>query len=120
MNSLLKKAGVPQLRCVPLAGGTTGFLSYEVMIDGQWIPSNYQFACWWVGQVQARSKRVTACLKQPKRLTGTIRIGGELWSTSWVSTESATESSSCDQGMRMSAPSLLNCSARNSRGSYER
>lgn len=34
MNSLLIKAGVPQIRCVA-TGGTACSLSYEVIIDGE-------------------------------------------------------------------------------------
>ena len=119
MNSLLIKAGVPQIRCVA-TGGTACSLSYEVIIDGEWVPCNYQFAEWWVGYVRQSSQKVTACLKKSKSWTGVTRIGGALWYTSWASTEQGIASSSCALVTRMSAPSLLNNSGESLRGSYER
>ena len=119
MNSLLIKAGVPQIRCVA-TGGAAGSLSYEVMIGNRWMPCNYQFAAWWVGYVRQSSQKVTACLKKSKSWTGVTRIGGALWYTSWASTEQGIASSSCAQVTRMSAPSLLNNSGESLRGSYER
>ena len=115
MNSLLIKAGVPQIRCVA-TGGTAGSLSYEVMIGNRWIPCNYQFAAWWVGYVCESSRKVSACLKKSKSWTGVTRIGGALWYTSWASTDRAAESSSCAQITRMSAHSRLSCSDRGLRG----
>ena len=104
MNSLLIKAGVPQIRCVA-TGGSAGSLSYEVMIGNRWIPCNYQFAAWWVGYVCEHSRKVSACLKKSKSWTGVTRIGGALWYTSWASTERGIASSSCAPVIRMSAPS---------------
>jgi len=115
MNSLLIKAGVPQIRCVA-TGGTACSLSYEVIIDGEWVPCNYQFAAWWVGYVRQSSQKVTACLKKSKSWTGVTRIGGALWYTSWASTDRAAESSSCEQVTRMSAHSRLSYSDRGLRG----
>jgi hypothetical protein len=120
MNSLLVKAGVPQMRCRAVTGGASGSFSYEVIIDGRWVPCNYQFASWWVGNVVALSQKVTACLKQSKRWTGVTKIGGAFWSTSWDMTEPASESSTCGKGMSMSAPIPLRDSVRGSRGFYER
>ncbi|TDS97715.1 hypothetical protein EDF78_10190 [Rahnella sp. BIGb0236] len=119
MNSLLIKAGVPQIRCVA-TGGAAGSLSYEVMIGNRWIPCNYQFAAWWVGYVCEHSRKVSACLKKSRSWTGTTRIGGALWYTSWASTEQGIASSSCAPVTRMSAHSLLNNSGESLRGSYER
>jgi hypothetical protein len=119
MNSLLIKAGVPQMRC-KATGGKKQALSYEVMVSGHWVPCNYQIVRWWVGYVRVRSRKVTACLKKSKRWTGTTKIGGALWYTSWASTEQGIASSSCVQVTRMNAPSLLNNSGENLRGSYER
>lgn len=119
MNSLLIKAGVPQIRCVA-TGGITGSLSYEVMIGNRWIPCNYQFAAWWVGYICENSRKVSACLKKSKSWTGITRIGGALWYTSWASTERGIASSSCAPVIRMNARSQLNNSGENSRGSYER
>lgn len=119
MNSLLIKAGVPQIRCVA-TGGAAGSLSYEVMIGNRWIPCNYQFAAWWVVYVCEHSRKVSACLKKSRSWTGTTRIGGALWYTSWASTERVIASSSCAPATRMSAPSLLNNSGESLRGSYER
>ena len=115
MNSLLIKAGVPQIRCVA-TGGTAGSLSYEVMIGNRWIPCNYQFAAWWVGYVCEHSRKVSACLKKSKSWTGITRIGGALWYTSWASTERGIASSSSAQVTRMSAHSRLSCSDRGLRG----
>lgn len=39
MNSLLKNAGIPQLRCRVVA---CAFL-YEMNVHGEWQPSNYQY-----------------------------------------------------------------------------
>jgi len=119
MNSLLVKAGVPQMRG-KATGGPAGSFLYEVMIGNRWMPCNYQFAAWWVGYVRQSSQKVTACLKKSKSWTGVTRIGGALWYTSWASTEQGIASSSCAPVTRMSAPSLLNNSGENLRGSYER
>lgn len=115
MNSLLVKAGVPQMRG-KTTGGTAGSFSYEVMIGNRWIPCNYQFAAWWVGYVRQSSQKVTACLKKSKSWTGVTRIGGALWYTSWASTEQGIASSSCAPVTRMSAPSPLSYSSRGLRG----
>lgn len=48
MNSVIEKDGMPQLRCVPLPGNPASF-RYEVNVQGGWVPSNYQFAAWVVG-----------------------------------------------------------------------
>ena len=119
MNSLLIKAGVPQMRC-KATGGNKQALSYEVMVSGHWVPCNYQIVMWWVGYVRENSSKVTACLKKSKRWTGVTRIGGALWYTSWASTERGIASSSCAPVIRMNARSQLNNSGENSRGSYER
>lgn len=119
MNSLLVKAGVPQIRCVA-TGGSAGSLSYAVMVDGRWIPCNYQFAEWWVGYAEAQSKKVSACLKKSKSWTGVTKIGGALWSTSWDLIDPVTESSTCEKAMSMNVPSQLNNFGRSSRGYHER
>jgi len=119
MNSLLVKAGVPQIRCVA-TGGSTGSLSYEVMVMNRWIPCNYQFASWWVGYVCDNSRKVSACLKKSNRWTGVTRIGGALWSTSWDLIEPGAESSICGKTTSMNELRQLSNSARSSRGFYER
>jgi len=116
MNSLLVKAGVPQMRCRSVTGGASGSFSYEVIIGGRWVPCNYQFAAWWVGYVVALSQKVTACLKQSKRWTGVTKIGGAFWSTSWDMTEPQSESSTCGKGMSMNAPIRLPASSYGLRG----
>ena len=103
------------MRC-KATGGNKQALSYEVMVSGHWVPCNYQIVRWWVGYVSVRSRKVTACLKKSKRWTGTTRIGGALWYTSWASTDRAAESSSCAQVTRISAHSRLSCSDRGLRG----
>ena len=115
MNSLLIKAGVPQIRC-KATGGNKQALSYEVMVSGHWLPCNYQIVMWWVGYVRESSRKVTACLKKSKRWTGVTRIGGALWYTSWASTERGIASSSCAPVIRMSAPSPSSYSNRGLRG----
>ena len=49
MNSLLKNAGIAQLRCRVIRGA---FL-YEVKVQGVWLSSNYQFASWIVDTARA-------------------------------------------------------------------
>lgn len=115
MNSLLGKAGVPQIRCVA-TGGAAGSLSYAVMVDGRWIPCNYQFAEWWVGYAEAQSKKVSACLKKSKSWTGVTKIGGALWSTSWDMTDPGTELSTCEPVMSTSARYPLTASSLSLRG----
>lgn len=119
MNSLLVKAGVPQIRCLA-TGGTAGSLSYEVMIGNRWIPCNYQFADWWVGYVGERSRKVSACLKKSKSWTGVTKIGGVWWSTSWDMTDPEKALSTCSTDMNMNALTQLSDSRRSLRGSYER
>lgn len=119
MNSLLVKAGVPQIRCVA-TGGAAGSLSYEVMIGGRWSACNYQFAAWWVGYAAAHSRKVSACLRKSKSWTGVTRIGGALWSTSWDMKDPETELSTCEPGMNTSALVQLNNFGRSSRGYHER
>lgn len=44
MNSLLKKAGIPQLRCKAISGGKApASFSYEARVPGQELFSNYQY-----------------------------------------------------------------------------
>jgi|SRR5476651_1156708 len=119
MNSLLIKAGVPQIRCLA-TGGTTGSLSYEVMIGGCWSACNYQFAAWWVGYLLEHSRKVSACLKKSNRWTGFTKIGGALWSTSWDMTDPETALSICAKGMNTNARTPLSDSKISSRGCYER
>lgn len=121
MNSLLAKAGVPQMRC-KATGGNKQALSYEVMVSGHWVPCNYQIVMWWVGYVRECSRKVTACLKKSKRWTGTTRIGGALWYTSWATTEQETGLSSCvsNRGINLNALSQQSNFRENSRGYYER
>ncbi|STS10372.1 Uncharacterised protein [Ewingella americana] len=120
MNSLLVKAGIPQMRCVAVPSSTCGSFSYEVMIGGSWVPCNYQFAVRWVGYVTAQRKKVDACQKKSKSWTGVTKIGGAFWSTSWDLIDPANESSTCEKGMSMNAPIQLRDSVRGSRGFYER
>jgi len=75
MNSLLVKAGVPQMRCKSVIGGAAGSFSYEVIIDGEWMPCNYQFAAWWVGYVRQSSQKVTACRGVVVHVVGFDRAG---------------------------------------------
>lgn len=43
MNSLLKKAGIPQMRCKPLPGGKSPVpYCYESRLTGEAVNSNYQ------------------------------------------------------------------------------
>lgn len=90
--------------------------SHAVVVAGQQLSCNRQFATWWKNHFGERADKVSVCQKQPKRLTGTIRIGGVLWSTLWVSTESGTESSSCEAAMTTNVRNPLNSFARSSRG----
>ena len=48
MNSVIENGGLPQLRCVTEPGDPMSF-RYEVNVQGGWVPSNYQFAAWVVG-----------------------------------------------------------------------
>ena len=100
--------------------GADQFLSSEVVIGGGQLICNSSFADWWKKHFSDHASEVTACLKKSKSWTGVTRIGGALWYTSWASTEQGIASSSCAPVTRMSAPSLLNNSGENLRGSYER
>lgn len=51
MDSLSDKPSGPQIRCLPLRGRSDVF-QYEVNVQGRWIASNYQFACWVVANQQ--------------------------------------------------------------------
>lgn len=106
------------MRC-KATGGNKQALSYEVMVSGHWVPCNYQIVRWWVGYVSVRSRKVTACLKKSKRWTGTTRIGGALWYTSWATTEPETGLSSCasSRATNLNVPSLLNNSGESLHGS---
>ncbi len=90
--------------------------SHAVVVAGQQLSCNRQFATWWKNHFGDRADKVSACQTQPKSLTGTIKIGGALWSTLWVSTDSETASSSCEGGMSTNARSPLSSFARSSRG----
>lgn len=119
MNSLLVKAGVPQMRC-KATGGNKQALSYEVMVSGRWVPCNYQIVQWWVGYVLKCSQKVTACLKKSKSWTGVTKIGGVWWSTSWDMTDPEKALSTCSTDMNTNALTQLSDSKRSLRGSYER
>lgn len=44
MNTLLKKAGIPQMRCKAMAGGKSpASFSYEARLPGQLDFNNYQY-----------------------------------------------------------------------------
>ena len=51
MDSLSDQPSVPQIRCIPLQGAS-GVFQYVVNVQGRWIASNYQFACWVVENQQ--------------------------------------------------------------------
>lgn len=56
MNSIAKKAGIPQIRCRALSGGTDTPFCYEVKVQGRWVTSNHSFAEWVVSHAAVLSR----------------------------------------------------------------
>lgn len=96
--------------------GGISLRSHAVVVGGRQLSCNRKFATWWERHGHDTACGGYSCQEQPKRLIGTIKIGGALWSTLWVSTESEIASSSCERDMTTNARSPLNSFARSSRG----
>lgn len=47
MSIVTRNSTVPQIRCRAMPGDNSAVsFRYEVNVLGQWVASNYQFACW--------------------------------------------------------------------------
>ena len=116
MNSVTQATGFPQLRCVPVAGGRSPVpFSYELNVQGQWTPINYQFAAWLVEELR-RKHRGESCKNKSQNSTGVTSIPTAGLFTSSDMTAKTSALFSCEKAMSMNAFSPCGSSERNSRG----
>lgn len=120
MNSVTQAPGLPQLRCVPVVGGCSPVpFSYELNVQGQWTPINYQFAAWLVDELR-RKHRGESCKNKSQNSTGVTSIPTAGSSTSSDTTARTSALFSCEKAMSMNAFNPCGISKQNSRGSHER
>ncbi len=109
MNSLTVNNRLPQLRAIPVQG--TPSFRYERMVSGRWVPCNHSRARLIVGAFNRKAKSLVC-----KSSTDDTATGGELKSTSRVTTQKNDRLSSGALVTRTTACSLLSGSARSSKG----
>jgi len=62
MSIVTAERRLPQLRALPITGGTGPALyCYVVMVHGEWVPVNHSFAEWAVGDMATLNKPEAVC-----------------------------------------------------------
>lgn len=116
INSVTQAPSFPQLRCVPVAGGCSPVpFSYELNVQGQWTPINYQFAAWLVDELR-RKHRGESCKNKSQNSTSVTSIPTGRLFTSSDTTVKTSALFSCEKGMSMNASSRSGISKQNLRG----
>ncbi len=112
MNSLTTRYRRSQLIALPVPGGAGPVqYRYAVRLSGHYVPVSYQLALQMVGEFN-RQAETFAC----RNSTDDTTTGGELKSTSRVTTQKNDRLSSGALVTRTTACSLLSGSARSSKG----